>query len=145
MRFFQRNPTNLAAMNSNSVDKNLTTAPAVKKTEKEEEEEKHEEEERRRGEWEQWKIVGVISNGTLISLSSFNVIRQPERRRRRRWRRRRRRRRTRRGRRRRSAIIRIRREWRIKVGVKLKDKKKLKNINPVPFLNSLRWERDSYI
>ena len=32
-------------MNSNSVDKNLTTAPAVKKTEKEEEEEKHEEEE----------------------------------------------------------------------------------------------------
>ena len=51
-------------------------------------------------------MVGVISNQILIiALSSFNVIRQPERRRRRR-----RRKRTRRGRRRRSAIIRIRRE-----------------------------------
>ena len=39
---------------------------------------------------------------------------------------------------RRSALTRIRRERRIIVGVRLKDKKKLKNINPVPFLNLLR-------
>ena len=39
---------------------------------------------------------------------------------------------------RRSALTRIRGERRIIVGVRLKDKKKLKNINPVPFLNLLR-------
>ena len=39
---------------------------------------------------------------------------------------------------RRSALTRIRRERRIIVGVRLKDKKKLKSINPVPFLNLLR-------